>query len=174
MNLSIRTCAVAGPQNRTRKNSESTLNRGWSRWIPGETKKEFRLTQTRQTKNHSLCKIIGHRWSEWAASFNDPCLFERTCNRCGHVCQGTSLEVARAYFSKAQRELNLAKEHPNFVCDVCGPNGEHTFTACHQAATNAMRSLVSLQNRELPNIFDLKRLVTERRPIVMVLRPLSI
>jgi hypothetical protein len=88
--------------------------------------------------------------------------------------EGTSLDKARAYFSKAQRQVNFAKEHPNNACDVCGPDGGHTFMACYEAATNAMRSLVSLQNRELPNIFDLKRLVTERRPIVMVLRPLSI
>jgi hypothetical protein len=88
--------------------------------------------------------------------------------------EGTSLDKARAYFSKAQRELNFAKQNPNFGCDVCGPNGEHTLMACRGAATNAMRSLVSLQNRELPKIVDLKRLVTETRPIVMVLRPLSI
>ena len=75
--------------------------------------------------------------------------------------EGTSLDKARAYFSEAQRQVNFAKEHPNIACDVCGPDGEHTFTACYEAATNAMRSLVSLQNRELPKIVDLKRLVTE-------------
>jgi hypothetical protein len=80
------------------------------------------------------------------------------------VCQGTSPEIARAYFSKAQQELNFAKQNPNFCCDACGPNGEHTFFACYEAATNAMRSLVALQNRGLPKIVkgvDLKRLVTE-------------
>ena len=75
--------------------------------------------------------------------------------------EGTSLDKARAYFSQAQRQVNDAKKYANISCDVCGPGGGHTFMACYEAATNAMRSLVSLQNRELAKIVDLKRLVTE-------------
>jgi hypothetical protein len=73
----------------------------------------------------------------------------------------TSLDRARAYFSQAQRQLNHAKEHQNAACDVCGPGGGHTFHTCYEVATNAMKSLLSLQNRNLAQTIDLKLVVAE-------------
>jgi HEPN domain-containing protein len=63
----------------------------------------------------------------------------------------------RATERKARRELVFAKQHRDINCDVCGPNEEHTFYACHKAAEEAIKAFLCFHYHEPEETQDPKR-----------------
>jgi HEPN domain-containing protein len=67
-------------------------------------------------------------------------------------------EWIRAQLIGARAELEIAKHHPYFGCDVCGPYG-HTFHVCHSTVAKSIKALLYFYDREPEEIYDLKQLV---------------
>jgi HEPN domain-containing protein len=67
-------------------------------------------------------------------------------------------EWVRSQLIQARNELETAKRHTYFLCDVCGPYG-HTFHVCHSAVAKSVKALLYFHDREPGEIHDLKRLV---------------
>lgn len=67
-------------------------------------------------------------------------------------------EWLRSQLFEARRELDMARRHPYFGCDVCGPYG-HTFHVCQSAVAKAIKGFLRFHNHEPGEIYDLKRLV---------------
>jgi HEPN domain-containing protein len=67
-------------------------------------------------------------------------------------------EWVRSQLIQARNELETAKHHRYFGCDVCGPYG-HTFHVCHSTVAKSIKALLYYHDREPGEIYDLKRLV---------------
>jgi len=65
----------------------------------------------------------------------------------------------RECLAQARVELEFARQHPDFCCDVCGPHG-HRFFACSSAAAKAVSGFLAFHHVDAKEIYNLPRLVT--------------